>query len=159
MSVKIVKGDMVKHLASEDHFDAYAHQANCFCTMKRGIAPLLVKEEPTVATTDLKTAKGDITKLGTYSVTCHSNNAFIFNIYGQYHWSKYQVAEGRITVYTALESGLEGVKSFMECHHLKTLGLPFIGCGLAGGDWDNVVYPMIKNIFTDSDIDVTIFEL
>ena len=42
---------------------------------------------------------------------------------------------------------------------MKTLGLPLIGCGLAGGDWDNVVLPMIHKVFNNSGVDVTIFKL
>ncbi len=40
-----------------------------------------------------------------------------------------------------------------------TLGLPLIGCGLAGGDWDKVVLPMIESIFDKSGVDVTVFIL
>lgn len=34
-----------------------------------------------------------------------------------------------------------------------------LGCGLAGGDWDGVVYPMIENVFgEDKDITLNIYE-
>ena len=34
-----------------------------------------------------------------------------------------------------------------------------IGCGLAGGDWEGVVYPMIEKIFgDDKEITLNIYE-
>ena len=40
----------------------------------------------------------------------------------------------------------------MVLNDIKTGGLPdHIGCGLAGGNWDGVVYPMIKDEFGDDE--------
>lgn len=159
MSIVTIKGDMVAHLKSKDHLDAYAHQCNCFCRMGRGIAPLLAKAVPGVRKVDDMTAPGDKAKLGTVSFAAHSNGARVFNVYGQYHWHHYKVSPGRNTDYGSLRRGLKAIKEIMEEAGAKTLGLPLIGCGLAGGDWDNVVLPMIYKIFENSGIDVTIFKL
>lgn len=157
--IKVVKGDMVKHLESKDHLDAYAHQCNCFCRMGRGIAPLLAKAVPGIRKADNMTAPGDKSKLGGVSFAAHSNKAVVFNVYGQYHWHKFKVAPGRNTDYGALRKGLITVIELMQEHGMKTLGLPLIGCGLAGGNWEQVVLPMIEDLFEDSGIDVTIFKL
>lgn len=171
MSVKIVKGDMVKHMLSDNHLTAYAHQANCFCRMGCGIAPLLAKANPEVKYVDNMTEEGDRSKLGTFSRTSYSTyKPIVYNIYGQYHWSKYKVTPNRNTDYDALKQGLIAVKENLlhHCYQVAedigeikepTLGLPLIGCGLAGGNWEDVVYPMILDIFEDSPVDVTIFEL
>lgn len=165
MGVKVIIGDMVESFRNNE-LDSYAHQCNCFCRMGRGIAPLLAKEDPNVRSVDNKTTVGDRDKLGTYSVSETEGRSKVFNIYGQYHWSKYKVAPNRNTDYDALYRGLFAV---METLHKEqydydikrqmTLGLPLIGCGLAGGDWEGVVYPMIKELFERSGIDVTIFVL
>lgn len=159
MEVNFVKGDMVKHLGSDEHLDAYAHQCNCFCRMGRGIAPLLVKANPEVRAVDNETEVGDEKKMGDFSVTRNTNKPLVFNIYGQYHWSKYKVAPNRNTNYTALKEGLLKVKLHLEYLGKTTLGLPLIGCGLAGGDWKGVVLPMIEDVFQDSNIEITIFKL
>ncbi|QDF14564.1 hypothetical protein BRIZO_167 [Vibrio phage Brizo] len=156
--IKVVHGDMVKHLQSKDHLDAYAHQCNCFCRMGRGIAPLLARAVPWLRAAD-SFDEGDKSKLGTVSKAKHPNGAVVFNVYGQYHWDKFKVAPGRNTDYDALEKGLWRVLADMLKDDMKTLGLPLIGCGLAGGDWDNVVLPMIHRLFNNSGIDVTIFKL
>ena len=166
MTIKTIKGDLVKsYLANE--LDAYAHQCNCFCRMGRGIAPLLASANPEVRKVDNDTTEGDKSKLGSFTNTKGTlSQPVIYNIYGQYHWSKYKVAPDRNTDYEALKQGLVAVR---EDLHLKqydyvydrqmTLGLPLIGCGLAGGDWEGVVFPMIEEVFEDSGVDVTVFVL
>lgn len=167
MSVKIVYGDMVESFKNKE-LDAYAHQANCFCRMGRGIAPLLAKAEPKVREADNATKEGCRDKMGTFSESGTYPN--VYNIYGQYHWRRYQVEKGRNTDYEALKRGLFAVMESLHYEQFldeeagkpfkqKTLGLPLIGCGLAGGDWEGVVFPMIKEVFDNSCVDVTIFIL
>jgi O-acetyl-ADP-ribose deacetylase (regulator of RNase III) len=166
MTVKIIKGDMVVSYKNNE-LDAYAHQANCFCTMKRGIAPLLVKANHSVGVVDRATVSGDRNKLGTFTKTPRTNcTTAIYNIYGQYHWSKYKVAPNRNTDYEALKKGLSSIMWDVissnydkPCGNAPTLGLPLIGCGLAGGDWEGVVLPMIKELFENSGVGVTVFVL
>ena len=154
--IKEVYGDLVESFKNGE-LDAYAHQANSFCRMGRGIAPLLAKAEPKVREADNATEEGSRDKMGTFSMSDTYPN--IYNVYGQYHWRKYQVVSGRNTDYDALEKGLIAVKENMKAQGYRTLGLPLIGCGLAGGDWEGVVLPMIKKVFDNSNIDVTIFKL
>lgn len=158
MPVEIIKGDMVLSYKNNE-LDAYAHQCNCFCRMGRGIAPLLAKANPDVRKVDNETIEGDRDKLGSISIADTEGFPLLYNVYGQFHWSKFKEAPNRNTDYYALNSGLQHVQLHMQKFGLVTLGLPLIGCGLAGGDWDNVVYPMIKDIFEDSNICVTVFVL
>lgn len=40
------------------------------------------------------------------------------------------------------------------------VGIPYkLGCGLAGGDWNGVVYPMLQEIFNDNIITLYIYKL
>ncbi len=142
-----------------NELDAYAHQANCFCRMGRGIAPLLAKANPDVRKADNETIEGCNMKMGTFSVAKTEGFPFLYNVYGQYHWHKWKEAPNRNTCYTSLAEGLEKVKGNMTYYNKTSLGLPLIGCGLAGGDWEGVVLPMIKDIFEGSSIEVTIFVL
>lgn len=158
MSVEIIKGDMVLSYKNNE-LDAYAHQCNCFCRMGRGIAPLLAKANPKVRKIDNTTLEGDRNKLGSVSVVDTEGFPVLYNVYSQYHWSKFKEAPNRNTCYKSLMTGLLSVKLHMNKFDLVTLGLPLIGCGLAGGDWGGVVLPMIKEIFEDSNIDVTVFVL
>lgn len=167
MSIKIIKGDLVKSYLNNE-LDSYAHQCNCFCQMGRGIAPLLAKADSDVRRVDNNTKVGDKSKMGSFTRTTDVRGALplIYNVYGQYHWSKYKVSVNRNTDYCALEMGLVKVRE--DLHRLQyegtldrqmTLGLPLIGCGLAGGDWEGVVLPMIESVFENSVVDVTVFVL
>lgn len=161
MAIKYKVGDMVKSFHHRE-LNSYAQQCNCFCRMGRGIAPLLAKVNPDVRTVDNNTKVGDRNKLGTFSVARGVSD--LYNVYGQYHWSKFKEALSRNTDYKALEQGLIKVREDIcgqmgDINDTRTLGLPLIGCGLAGGDWKGVVKPMIKEIFEGCGIDVTVFVL
>ena len=153
MSVNIINGDMVKHLCSADHFDAYAHQCNCFGNMGKGIAPQLAKVVSGLLSVDKQSGIGNKNKLGTFTFAKHQNGSVVYNVYGQYNYGR-----GKQTINSELRKGLVAVRQHMIDNNLKTLGLPFIGCGLAGGDWEGFVYPTIKAIFEDNSVDVTIFK-
>lgn len=158
MIIDVVKGDMVKHAKSEKHFDAYAHQCNCYCRMGRGIAPQLAKAFSEVRHVDNNTY--NITpeeKLGTISIA-ETDGPIIYNAYGQLHWEKQQVVLGRNTDYGALARALVAIRRDMQSKGLRTLGVPKIGCGLAGGDW-LYVRDLIDKIFDSYDIAVVVFIL
>ena len=53
---------------------------------------------------------------------------------------------------------MEAVYTDMYSKGIKSIGLPLIGCGLAGGDW-SIVRDIIADVFEDTFIDVTIFVL
>lgn len=157
MSIKIVKGDMVKSMLNNE-LQAYAHQANCFCTMGRGIAPLLVEANPEVLKVDKETEKGCPYKLGKFSMTKDKTKPLVYNIYGQFHWSKFKINGERNTDYNALESALELAFEDMWNKGIKTLGIPLIGCGLAGGDW-KIVKEILYCLSSWYQINVTVFVL
>lgn len=70
------------------------------------------------------------------------------------------------TDYAALSECFFMARYLLEDKRLETkindsygniLAIPYgIGCGLAGGDWDGVVYPMICDEFKDAKFDVVI---
>ena len=77
-------GNLVK-----EPLDAFVHQANCFCTMKSGIAKTISEVYPEAVEEDLKTIRGDKSKLGTYThVVCYDGfkNTIIVNMYSQYDY-------------------------------------------------------------------------
>ncbi|AJF40797.1 phosphatase [Vibrio phage phi 3] len=154
--MKTVYKDMVLHLQSAEHLDAYAHQCNCFARMGRGIAPLLAAVVPGLREADYASGEGNRSKMGTFTYANAKSGARVYNVYGQYHWQKYQVVPGRNTDYGALRKGMARVMEDMVANRLKTLGIPLIGCGLAGGDW-KIVEQFIKELEADFGIEVTLF--
>lgn len=190
-----IEGDLIK-LALLGQFDVIAHGCNCFCRMKRGIAPQMVAafgcdkfpleiteyqeyEDSTDYSYDrmytVKTTnEGDINKLGQidyeklYIWEKHPStglpramhhktvgqegvkDVIVVNCYTQYHWNS---KEPQLN-YEAL------VLCFKKMNHIfkgKHIGLPQLGCGLAGGDW-KLVRILIQKYLKDCQVTVVIYK-
>lgn len=130
--MKTVKGDLIK-LALQGNFDVIIHGCNCFCTMGAGIAKTIKQKFPEAYQADLKTEKGDQSKLGTISfaeITLKSGKQLIVvNGYTQFNWR----GSGRKADYDAIRNVFKEVKN--QFSGLR-IGYPAIGAGLAGGNWD-----------------------
>lgn len=138
--------------------DAIAHCCNCFCTMGSGIAPKIKKEWPEVYAADCATRKGDRTKLGTFTKAIVEDGEFtVYNLYGQYGYSK-RDSGVRDLDYDAIFDALDAMADDVIACGGKTVGLPLIGCGLAGGKW-SVVEAMIEETLVAKGLEVTIFKL
>lgn len=153
--MKYVKGDLVKMLDNGE-FDAIIHGCNCFCKMKSGIARQITDRWPSVAEADLLTIKGDKSKLGT-SQMCYvktkTTAGIVINAYTQYYYGH----DGKQYVdYNAIEDVFSKLNSYRS-FRLLTFGIPKIGCGLAGGDWE-VVSSIIEGATPDLNITVVEYE-
>ena len=148
--IKEIRGNLLD-LAKDQQFDVIGHGANCLCTMGAGIAKFIAQEFPEALEVDRETKRGDKTKLGTYTkVYIMEYNFSIVNLYTQFGFgtSKTTVEEGER--YEAIRKALQAFKLEFSG---KRMGLPLIGAGLAGGNWD-----IIRKIYFDElqNEDVTI---
>ena len=169
--LKYVQGDLLK-AATSGRLNVIAHQANCFCKGRRGIAPLIFKTFPGSKFVDDQTDVGGWYKMGdlshafNYAENSPDDPIWVFNLYGQYHFDQYSKDYG--TRYWALGKALEKMAMVIETrkslHHSWTgsttleVGFPLIGCGLAGGDWE-IVEEMIKYAFRNSNVNISIYTL
>lgn len=131
--MKTLPGDLI-HLAEAGRFDLIAHGCNCFCTMGAGIAKGIRSTFPEAYEADLATTKGDRAKLGTCSeaeVVRDGRLLVVVNAYTQYDYR----GGGTKVDYEAVRSCMRWIKAH---HSGKRIGLPKIGAGLAGGDWDRI---------------------
>jgi len=128
--MKTIKGDLIE-LALKGEFDVIIHGCNCFCTMGAGIAKTIKQVFPEAYQADLKTKKGEKTKLGEISfvkVEMENGKLIIVNGYTQYHWR----GRGRKADYEAIRKVFAKVKK--QFSGLR-IAYPALGAGLAGGDW------------------------
>jgi O-acetyl-ADP-ribose deacetylase (regulator of RNase III) len=142
-------GDLVQ-LAQEGHFDVIAHGANCFCTFGAGIAKAIKDTFPEAYTADLSTKKGDYSKLGNLSlakVERKEHKFLIANLYTQFFYgTAKQPKDSKEIRYKAIEDSLKKLKK--QVPYDASIGLPKIGAGLAGGDWEiirKIIISVIPN--------------
>lgn len=131
--MKTVHGDLIK-LALQGEFDLIIHGCNCHGAMGAGIAKAIRSTFPEAYEADLRTPKGDRSKLGTISaatVEREGRQIIVVNGYTQFDWS----GPGVLVDYDAVRSVMAEVKSRYSG---KRIGYPKIGAGLAGGDWETI---------------------
>lgn len=153
MFLKYKVGDLLT-AAKTGEVGAIAHQCNCYCTMGAGIAPQIKKAFPEACAADLETMKGDKSKLGGFTVS-YVSTPVVYNLYGQYHYGG-----GVDTDYDALYRALLGMGRDMNNYsNLKTIGLPKLGSGLAGGCWVTIEGLIKDTLISQCGLDVTIYVL
>lgn len=155
---------MIHHLQTsvlDTHAQIVAHQVNCMGVMGSGVASQVKRRYP-VAYHAYKTlcdenAHYRIGLLGGIQLVPVSFNPdngmpriFVANLFAQYDYgrSKYTV----YTNYTALRQCLHKLGDFAGNHGF-TIALPWrIGCDRGNGNWDGVVFPMIKSSLADNEV-------
>ena len=158
--IKYKKGNLVDAFINNE-VNVLIHQANCFCTMNSGIAKEIKQKLPEMFQADCETIKGHPSKLGNYTKAIYKNGTEIkvgYNLYGQY---RYGTGE-QYTDYKAIRKGLKSIAWSLDLAKATgfnaKIGLPLIGCGLAGGDW-NIVQQIIQEELVDKGFNVSVYTL
>ena len=160
MELEYTKGNLVDAYIN-GHVNHLAHCCNCFNTMGAGIAREISQRLPEAARADGNTVCGDANKLGklTFAECSMARpNDMVFNLYGQFGYG----SDSRQVRYNELKNALQIarviIQSRSEGGRTPVLGIPKLGCGLAGGDWC-VVEKLVKTALHGSGILVVVYEL
>ncbi len=137
-----IKGDLLK-MHKEGHFDYVCHSANCQKVMGAGIAGQIAEQFPNTYIADKKDSRLPIEKLGDMSVSDDN----IINLYTQLY-------PGRNLDYTALELCLRKVNIMFAGNKI---GLNKLSCGIAGGEWQQVKFLIMKEL-KDCNVTIVIYE-
>ena len=149
--LKYKKGNLVDAWL-DGEVDVLIHQCNCYNTFGSGIAKEIRERIPEAYDADCKTIKGDVGKLGDFTVYSHESGRLVYNLYGQYGYGR----ERRIyTSYPNLFKGLLGIQN--DLVRPLRIGIPKLGCGLGGGDW-SIVEGFVKATIAKENV-VTVYEL
>lgn len=152
--MKEIDGDLIV-LAKQGHFDVIAHGCNCKTVMGSGIAKQIKGQFPIAYRSDASYSPDDPYKrLGNFSYcTVMGNNSKIwFTIFNLYT----QLNPGKDLNYAALELSLWKLNAYLKINYpsdAAKVGLPKIGCGIAGGDWE-VVSKIIERTLTDCEVTI-----
>lgn len=152
--IKEVKGNLLD-MFDEGKFDFIIHGCNCFNTLADGTAKGLARQigdrYPQARIADKESGhNGDWNKLGDYSLA-ETDKGTIINLYTQY-------LPGKNFEYSALVCGLDRLQWLFDEKGSDTrIGIPLIGCGIGGGDW-NVVKEIIKDYLDEFDVTIVYYE-
>ena len=174
MKYNEIHGDLIQ-IAHQFKFDVITHGCNCHCTMGAGIAPQMAKAFGcNTFKMEGHEYKGDINKLGTidYELLHFSawdqrfqrypdegdeilHKMYVVNSYSQYNYgANHADGVARPLDYEALTLCLRKINKIFSG---KKIGLPLIGCGLAGGD-ESIVKPLIRRELGDCDVTLVLFK-
>lgn len=154
--IKTIKGNLIK-MAKDGKFDVIIHGCNCYHTMGGGIARSIKEEFPHAFLADQETAYG-ADKIGLFSMAVaktRTHTAFtrkqviIINAYTQFEMSNGE----DVFEYEGFQTILRNLAALLPKD--TVIGLPQIGAGLAGGDWNRILNIIQETI---GHLDVTIVE-
>ena len=147
--IKILKGDILK---MTDKFDVIVHGCNCFKTMGAGIALSIKTKFPEAfeCDKDFNTNTPDL-RLGKISYT-KTSIPIIVNAYTQYGYKR--KAGEVLADYDAIRSSMIEIKKQFSG---KKIGMPKIGAGLAGGDWE-IIEDIIVTELQNEDVTIVIYD-
>ena len=149
MNYKEVYGDLIQ-LAKKGNFDVITHGCNCMSNMGAGIAvPMNYAFD--VSTFPMEQLGVDINKLGNIDYRSFITEAplVVVNSYTQYVPS----VKMKPLDYEALTLCMRKINHTFKGKHI---GLPKIGAGLAGGDWERIK-KIIQVELKDMDITVVLY--
>jgi len=180
MKVTEIKGDLIK-LAQQGEFDVIVQGNNYFCVQGAGLAPQMVKAFGTDKfPMERDLYKGDINKLGCIDfrairrVHDRKNESSYFGSFNSIYVKSFEENEKVLYVVNAYtqygfgrnhSNGTENPVDYdavtmvmRKINHEfkgKHIGLPRIGAGLAGGDWNKIKGIILREL---TDCDVTLVE-
>ena len=151
--MKYVEGNLLD-MAEAGKFDIIVHGCNCFNTMGSGIAAQIRQRYPKAYLIDQMTQKGDKYKLGMFT-QAHVNgwsgashnvppkinskpyNFTVINAYTQYRFAPRNLVH---VDYDAVGQVFNQIKLLYDMNPQAPcrIGIPKIGAGLAGGNWDMI---------------------
>jgi O-acetyl-ADP-ribose deacetylase (regulator of RNase III) len=135
MNYQELDGDLIT-LAKEGKFDVIAHGCNCHSTMGAGIAPQMAKAFGCDRFV-MERIGSDVNKLGNidYQTLNHNDKELtVVNAYTQFNYGRNHAdGDAKPLSYEALTLCMKKMNILFAGKHI---GLPKIGAGLAGGDWD-----------------------
>ena len=149
MSVSEATGDLFD---PEFGFDVIGHGVNCMGAMGSGIAVPFRQRNPEMFKQYSVMCMRGILLPGMVMPWKPKTGPVIFNIASQYR-------TGKDAHLDYLEMGLLYCRFYMRMEGLKHLGLPRIGAGIGGLDW-NAVKHIVEDLFgDDEEIHVTLVSL
>lgn len=153
-------GNIIKS-AMMAEFDVIAHGCNCHCTMGAGLAPQMAAAfKCNTFPLEGDSHIGDINKLGQIDYKYYNLMAdgvdekrlYVVNAYTQYNYGRNMSVPP--VDYEAITLCFRKMNVLFSGMHI---GLPQIGAGLAGGNWQKIKNIIVQE-FTDCQVTVIVYD-
>lgn len=110
------------------------HQVNCMGVMGAGLAKEIAKKWPKVFQEYKDAYHKDGLRLGNVIFVNINNNLWVANVCGQYGYGKHK--NFIYTIYNSVARAFYKINEFAFKQNLQIYVPYFMGCGLAGGNWE-----------------------
>jgi O-acetyl-ADP-ribose deacetylase (regulator of RNase III) len=147
--INYIDGDLIK-FAKEVKFDVIVHGCNCLSTMGAGIAPQMAKTFG-CDRFEMEAWGPTIKKLGNIDYVTFDDGLTVVNAYTQYKYGSNH-ADG-VAIPFDYEAFTVCMRKINNVFAGKHIGMPKIGAGLAGGNWNRIEHIIITEL---KDCQVTI---
>ena len=127
------------------NYTVFCHQVNCKGVMGAGLAKQIRNEYPEVYRLYKRHCEQGYATIGTILPVVTGDRRMCVNMFAQYSYGR----DRMYTNYDAFEKCLNNLLAFL-CQRFKgtdkvTVAFPkFIGCGLAGGKWEEILLRLKK---------------
>ena len=150
-----IYGDLIE-LAKSGEFDAIIHGCNCFSNMGAGIAKQIKSSFKDIDKVDINAVPGNISYKYYFDSDCIVYNAYTQIYPGKPNNKKLKWFSQKNKIFKDNEEARyeymrQAFSKIAETSHNLYIGLPLIGCGLAGLNWDKVK-SIIQEEFRESKI-------
>jgi O-acetyl-ADP-ribose deacetylase (regulator of RNase III) len=147
------KGDVIQAMI-DGEIKGMAHGVNCSGGFGSGVAGQLTKKFPKARKEYLDCFNKGYWSLGMIDPVV-TNSGIIYNCatQEQYGGKPYPARTGMYCSYDAIRNCLRT----LERNSVAPLGIPRIGAGLAGGDW-NVIKAIVEEVFGSSEKELIVYE-
>jgi len=155
MNIKYVKGDATYPQVTEGKAGIVCHICNDIGAWGAGFVLALHKRWNKPRQHYMQHSK--FLRQGNYHLVKVEENIWVANLIAQ---SGIGYVDDLPPIrYLALEESLRKMVKRLDREQLDyELHMPHMGCGLAGGNWGSV-FTVLKKVFSDRDIDITVYSL
>lgn len=129
--------------------DAIVNPVNCYGVSGAGLARQFKERLPdNQAFYESVYAKGELVP-GSVAIfiTARSIPKYVVNFPTKRHWTNDSKIED-------IKSGLAALATALTTYDIKSIGIPALGCGLGGLEWETQVLPLLKEFANEANIPV-----
>jgi len=143
--------ERIGDLFAQEDLKALAHGCNCAGAMGKGIAVGFKERYPQMYKLYQSFCKAGAVPGEVFPYYDRDTDVVIYNLMTQRHWTTPATIE-------AIEQSVRTMMEMLQDIQIKTVGIPKIGCGLGGLNWDDV-RPTLDELSCEHGVTIVVVSL